>query len=165
MRRVGLWLGLVLVVPALNGATDPSGPGAADGNVPASCTITVKARLDPGALGQDGVSLYMNWGLQKNSSKVRIKSGTWSTLGNTGDPRLVNFKGDGTWKEFNSRREGAGEWSGRVHLNMGCRYNRRYEFRVNRNGSSTAEVRPQYPSTSSWTTSQTINLGNLARYF
>ncbi len=51
---------------------------------------------------------------------------------------------------------------------MGCRYNRRYEFRIGRDDGAQTRltvVRPQYPSTSTWTKSQTINLGNLARYF
>ncbi len=107
MRRVGLWLGLVLVVPTLSGATDATRPRAADGGVAAGCTITLKARLDPGSLGAAGRAiLYVKWG---NSSRVRIKAGTWSALGGTGDPGFVIFHPDGTWKDPYANRDGSGE--------------------------------------------------------
>ena len=165
IRRTIQWLSLVLVVPFLGGATEAATPDGA-GTVPAKCTITVKARLDPGALGKEMATLVIGWGQLSKSSRVRIKGGTWSKLGNQ-STRHVRFNPDGTWKEFYSQREGSGQWSGQVQLNMGCRYRRRYEFRITRGTQSgpTAEVRPQYPSTSGWTQEQTINLGNLARYF
>jgi hypothetical protein len=165
IRRTMQWLALGLVVPLLGGATEAVTPDAAGGSA-ARCTITIKAHLDPGSLGRDGASLSVG-----GSSRVRIKSGTWSKLGND-DSRDVNFLPDGTWTETKSDRgrtfnpgSGTGEWSGQVLLNMGCRYNRRYEFRIQRNGQHGTIVRPQYPSTSTWTRSQTIDLGNLARYF
>lgn len=154
IRRTMQWLALGLVVPLLGGATEVATPDAA-GSSAAGCTITVKAFLKRGAFGNDYVGIGLG-----NDSRVRIKGGTWSRLGNDRD-RWVRFNSDGTWEE--PGRHGTGEWSGQFQLNMGCRYNRRYEFRIDRGYG--AEVHPQYPSASTWTRSQTIDLGNLAQYF
>ncbi len=163
MRRPVLWLGMALAVPVLSGAgvgrsvTAPTTDSAAAG-----CTITVKARRNPGTGGADPISIWLNY---PGASKVRIKRGTWSRLGGGRDPAVVTFAPDGTWRQSTPDRTGSGEWSGEFNLRMGCRYNRRYQFEMGTGIGATRYVRPQYPSSSTFTQSQTITLGNVARYF
>lgn len=161
MRRSARWFGMVLVIPLFGGAGGESSTPDGDG---AACTVTVKARRDPGTGGAGTMQLAFD----VKQSKVRIKSGTWSQLGTSSDPGLVNFAEDGSWRQLYPSRSGTGEWSGQFQLKMGCRYNRRYEFTINRlqdRYTVANTVRPQYPSASTWTTSQTVNLGSLAKYF
>ena len=128
------------------------------------CAITLKFSWQPTNLSPTfRRSVVQMDTITRPKTRVRIRSGTWSEL-------PMSF-----WTETNRGIAppfllSGGSYSKVGEMRLGCNNRRRYHFVFTMYSDgllkgSTRQVQFYYPSATGWTTSRTIDLGNLAQRF
>ena len=128
------------------------------------CAITLKFDWQPAGLAAPFERSTVQMKISGSpKTRVRIRSGTWSEL-----PRSFWLRTSGgiapPWLRSGASYSQVGE------MRLGCNNRRRYHFVFTMysdglNRGSTKQVQVYYPSETGWTTSRTIDLGNLANRF
>ncbi len=137
-KKVSLGLGFAAIVLAvLLGAADIPGPSELTASVPAAaCDITIK--------GSNSGSRPITF--THSMSRVRIKKGWWKKLGS-----------------WHGEARPGGSLNSLARVSLGCNLQRRY--RLYFTSSKWSDVSCYYPSSKTYTTRLTINLGDISRYF
>ncbi|OZC04306.1 hypothetical protein [Rubricoccus marinus] len=90
-------------------------------------------------------------------SKVKVRGGIWKRI-----DKVAGTVGGACTDDEVSVPNDRQTYSESCNLDLGCGSRRRYKFEIKRGGNTHIEY---FPSSNGWTTSTTINLGDLNRHF